>query len=67
MHQDSQRARSLVRSERLAHNQVVAGSNPAGPTLIHSPLVVEPTEVHIDATVMNTAWLSIVYEVHAPR
>ena len=27
-----QRARSLVRLERLAHNQVAAGSNPAGPT-----------------------------------
>ena len=26
-----QRARSLVRLERLAHNQVAAGSNPAGP------------------------------------
>ena len=37
IHQDGKRARSLVRFERLAHNQVVAGSNPAGPTFDSPP------------------------------
>ncbi len=32
------RARSLVRSERPAHNRAVVGSNPSGPMVILAPI-----------------------------
>ena len=40
------RARSSVWLEHLAHNQVVVGSNPSGPTFKKNMIIKRPDDIH---------------------